>query len=58
MPHSILPTWCRRTTPETRAAQLLHEARMNELEHRAAAEHHLALADMYAARIKRLEQTP
>ena len=53
-----LLNWCRRTTPETRSAQLLHEARMNELEHRAAAEHHLALADMYAARIERLEQTP
>lgn len=51
----MIPRWARRITPESRTAQLLAEARMAELEHRAAAEHHKALADMYAARVARLE---
>lgn len=47
--------WWRKQTPATRTQQLLEEARMAELEHREAGEHHLALAAMYAARVKRLE---
>ncbi|MEJ1169704.1 hypothetical protein [Variovorax sp. CCNWLW235] len=37
-----------------RAATLLQEAQMARLEHQAAAEHHAALAKMYADRVKRL----
>ena len=37
-----------------RAATLLQEAQMARLEHQAAAEHHAALAKMYAERVKRL----
>jgi hypothetical protein len=37
-----------------RAATLLQEAQMARLEHQAAAEHHAALARMYAERVKRL----
>lgn len=33
----------------------LHEARIQALEHEAAAEHHAALAKMYRDRIERLE---
>lgn len=43
--------------PETelsRAAKQLAEARIAALEHRASAEHHAALADMYTVRAKRL----
>lgn len=38
-----------------RAKALLTEARFAQLEHEAAAEHHRALAQMYAARVQRLE---
>lgn len=41
--------------PEKVRADQLYEAQRLVLEHAAAAEHHKALADMYAARIKRLE---
>lgn len=44
-----------------RAQALLVEARFAQLEHEAAAEHHHALANMYADRVRRLEapqQTP
>lgn len=37
-----------------RAAALLQEAQMARLEHQAAAEHHAALAKMYAERVRRL----
>jgi len=39
-----------------RAMALLDEAHMARLEHQAAAEHHAALARMYADRAKRLER--
>jgi hypothetical protein len=39
-----------------RAVILLEEAHMARLEHQAAAEHHSALARMYAERAKRLER--
>ena len=39
-----------------RAMALLDEAHMARLEHQAAAEHHAALARMYAERAKRLER--
>jgi len=38
-----------------RAATLLEEAQMARIEHQAAAEHHSALARMYAERVRRLE---
>jgi hypothetical protein len=38
-----------------RAAALLEEAQMARIEHQAAAEHHSALARMYAERVRRLE---
>ena len=38
-----------------RARMLLQEARFAQLEHEAAAEHHHALAKMYADRVRRLE---
>ncbi|MFM9922547.1 hypothetical protein VLK31_06105 [Variovorax sp. H27-G14] len=38
-----------------RAAALLEEAQMARIEHQAAAEHHAALARMYAERVMRLE---
>ena len=38
-----------------RAQALLQEARFAQLEHEAAAEHHRALAQMYAERVRRLE---
>ena len=38
-----------------RAQALLTEARFAQLEHEAAAEHHHALAQMYADRVRRLE---
>jgi len=38
-----------------RAATLLEEAHMARIEHQAAAEHHAALARMYAERVRRLE---
>ena len=38
-----------------RAQALLQEARFAQLEHEAAAEHHHALAKMYADRVRRLE---
>lgn len=38
-----------------RAAILLEEAQMARIEHQAAAEHHAALARMYAERVARLE---
>lgn len=38
-----------------RAQALLQEARFAQLEHEAAAEHHHALAHMYADRVRRLE---
>lgn len=47
----------RRAKPEDDAsivARQLTDARVNERIHRAATEHHKALADMYAARAKRL----
>ncbi|NDZ11523.1 hypothetical protein C7T35_01245 [Variovorax sp. WS11] len=42
-------------SPEKVVAQQLYEARRLALEHRAAAEHHAALADMYDGRVERLE---
>ena len=39
-----------------RAVVLLEEAHMARLEHQAAAEHHSALAKMYAERARRLER--
>ena len=38
-----------------RARTLLEEARLAQLEHEAAAEHHHALANMYGDRVRRLE---
>ena len=38
-----------------RAHALLTEARFAQLEHEAAAEHHHALAQMYADRVRRLQ---
>jgi len=38
-----------------RASALLEEAQMARIEHQAAAEHHSALARMYAERVRRLE---
>ena len=38
-----------------RALVLLQEAQMGRIEHQAAAEHHAALARMYAERARRLE---
>lgn len=38
-----------------RAETMLREARFAQLEHEAAAEHHSALARMYAERVARLE---
>ncbi len=38
-----------------RVAELLREANMARIEHQAAAEHHSALARMYAERAARLE---
>ena len=38
-----------------RARTLLEEARLAQLEHEAAAEHHHALAKMYGDRVRRLE---
>jgi len=38
-----------------RAAALLEEAQMARIEHQAGAEHHSALARMYAERVRRLE---
>jgi len=43
------------TNPEKVREQQLYEAKRLQLEHAAAAEHHKALADMYAARIERLQ---
>jgi hypothetical protein len=43
------------TNPAKVRQQQLYEAERLQLEHAAAAEHHQALADMYAARIKRLQ---
>ena len=39
-----------------RAQVLLREANMARIEHQAAAEHHGALAEMYAQRVARLER--
>ena len=39
-----------------RAEVMLHEANMARVEHQAAAEHHGALAQMYAERVVRLER--
>ncbi len=44
--------------PEKVRAEQLYEAQRLLLEHAAAAEHHQALADMYAKRIQRLEPCP
>jgi len=38
-----------------RVTELLRDAHMNRVEHQAAAEHHRALARMYAERAERLE---
>ncbi|QRF60977.1 hypothetical protein [Variovorax paradoxus] len=43
-------------TAERIARQQLQQAQQARLEHQAAAEHHKALADMYAAREQRLSQ--
>lgn len=43
-------------TAERIASRQLLEAQQARLEHQAAAEHHKALADMYAARELRLSQ--
>jgi len=42
-------------SPLKRAEALLQEAQMARIEHQAAAEHHDALAMMYAERVRRLE---
>lgn len=44
----------KRTTVEAIQADHLHEARCMAERHRAAAEHHQALADMYAGRAQRI----
>lgn len=44
----------RHPTPQELIRQQMEEAMRLELEHRAAAEAHQALADMYKARIERL----
>lgn len=46
------------TNPEKIASQQLYEAKRLLLDHRAAAEHHDALARMYEARIARLTPNP
>lgn len=46
----------RRPTPAGVTATQLYEAQRYRLEHLAAAEHHQALANMYAARVKRLQK--
>jgi hypothetical protein len=43
------------TSPDKIADQQLYEARRLWLEHEAAAEHHAALAAMYAKRVLRLK---
>lgn len=43
------------TSPSKVAEQQLYEAKRLVLEHAAAAEHHAALAEMYKARIDRLQ---
>ena len=48
---SLFPT----VNPNKIRQQQLYEAQRLVLEHRAAAEHHKALAEMYAGRISRLE---
>lgn len=45
----------RRTVGEVFAAQL-YEAEVSAAEHQASAEHHQALADMYAGRVERLRR--
>lgn len=45
----------RPVSPEKIVAQQRYEAERLRLEHEAAAEHHKALAQMYAARSRRLE---
>lgn len=46
----------RQLDPHVRKSlELLKEANLAHVEHRAAAEHHTALAEMYAARIARIE---
>lgn len=46
----------RHPTPQELIRQHLVEAMRLELEHRAAAEAHQAMADMYKARVARLEK--
>lgn len=43
------------TNPQKIVAQQRYEAERLRLEHEAAAEHHKALAEMYAARMNRLD---
>lgn len=43
------------TNPQKIVSQQRYEAERLRLEHEAAAEHHAALAQMYAARIDRLD---
>lgn len=43
------------TTPEKMVAQQLKEAQLGVLEHQKAAEYHVAVAQMFTNRIKRLE---
>jgi hypothetical protein len=43
-----------RAAPREIETELLAEAQLAHIDHKAAAEHHQALADMYAARIERL----
>lgn len=45
----------RPTSPQKIVAQQRYEAERLRLEHAAAAEHHQALAEMYAKRIGRLD---
>ena len=48
----------RRIEPAEVVEEQLHDAKLRQLEHRAAAEHHQALAEMYGQRITRLQTEP
>lgn len=52
----LLKRYLFRTAPEAVIEDQLYEARRLALDHRAGAEHHAALADMYDLRVKRLER--
>lgn len=46
----------RRPTPQKYVTDQIADARLAALEHRAAAEHHAALANMYEHRVDRLQR--